>query len=181
MWDLPELLGVTRNQQVQFTAAELDQLWMDLAKDDATKAYRAIYLLAGSPKQALTLLNHKNGPAKAQANIAKLIAQLDADVFRIRETAMSKLARMGRKVEPQLRTALRFAQSIEKRVRLRTLLSKLKGSSFSPIPGLRERRVVTVLELINSQASRRILGHFAGHSESSVLKKEAAAALSRLD
>ncbi len=61
-----------------------------------------------------------------QQRLQRLLIELDHDRFIIRERASLELAKLGRKIEPQLRQALKASASVEVRARLRRLLAALR-------------------------------------------------------
>ena len=89
-----------------------EQLWGDLASDPAT-AYRGQWGLAGADGLAAFLRAKVGGPVpRSEAErIAQLVAGLDDNSFRARETAQAELVRLGRVAEPAVRTALGRAAS----------------------------------------------------------------------
>ena len=72
-------------------------------------------------------------PATTESSdsVAKLIAQLDAAEFGVREQAEKKLSDMGPAVEPRLRQALNLNLSDEARTRLNDVLSRLDEAMVS--------------------------------------------------
>ena len=61
---------------------ELDELWSDLAGEDAAKAYQAILTLQSVPEQAVPLLTERlRLNTTNDKRIARLLAQLDHDDF----------------------------------------------------------------------------------------------------
>src|SRR5437868_4409202 len=84
---------------------QLSQCWQDLASEDASLAYRAIWLLAGNPEHAVKLLSEKLSPAPPpdKEKIQALIEQLENPKFAIRDKASKELEHHGDLAEPQLR------------------------------------------------------------------------------
>jgi hypothetical protein len=76
--------------------ADLAAAWTDLAGDDAAKAYRAVWALAGTPKQAVPFLSSRLKPVVLdEKQVRRWIADLDSNDFETRETALRRLARRG--------------------------------------------------------------------------------------
>jgi WD40 repeat protein len=76
VWDLSgRALGVRRNAEL--TPKELDNLWTDLAGDDAAKAYRAVLTLAESPRQAVELLRQRVRPETASVDRLRTLRALE--------------------------------------------------------------------------------------------------------
>src|SRR5262249_19557186 len=86
VWRLAGLDKELRPRPALRKAEELDGLWKDLADEDATKAYEAIWSLTSSPGQAVALVKDRvlaaGGLTKADAEqFARLLADLDADKY----------------------------------------------------------------------------------------------------
>src|SRR5581483_2536801 len=126
---------------------ELEARWSDLAGEDAAKAYRAVWALAASPRQSLPLLRGLLKPVAATNadRLRRLVAELDADDFEVRERATRALEEAGEQAEPDLRKALEGKPSAELRQRVGHLLGRLKPETESP-ERLRQERAMEVLE-----------------------------------
>ena len=166
---------------------EWEELWTDLAADDAAQAGRALWTLAAAPKQAVSFLTKhlQTTAADAQAALVKvpqLLRDLDDDAFLVREKAQAELARLGEAAEPALRLALTKSPSAEKHRRLEQLLKELEGNRTAPSGELlRELRAVEVLEQIGTAEARQELKALAGSAAAdSLLVQAARAALDRL-
>src|SRR5205814_854896 len=85
-----------------------EQLWADLASDDAAAAFRAVRALAKHPDRAVPFLAGKVKPVAAAdpARVAKLIADLDSPVYAARAAASRELRKLGELAEPALEAAL---------------------------------------------------------------------------
>jgi tricorn protease-like protein len=181
VWDLTRLPGGTRPRAEVLKGPELEGLWGDLAGTDAKRAYRAVLRLAGSPEQAVPFLagRLKSVPEGKPPPIALLIAQLDADDFLVRERATEQLEKIGRRAVPALRRALEGKPSLEQRRRIEALLRKLGGDGPTGA-GLRQLRVVEVLEKAGTPAARKVLETLAKEDPKGETGREARAALTRL-
>jgi WD40 repeat protein len=156
--------------------------WDDLAGDDAAKAYRALWDLAGAPDQALPLLKKGlAGPVGGpdDRRVAALLADLDHDEFAVRERAEAALAKMGPAAWPALRKALEGAPSAEVRTRVERLL-KATATALPSGEELRRLRALEVLEQINTPAARRLLEEAARGGGADRVGREAKASLARL-
>jgi hypothetical protein len=105
-----------------------------------------------------------------------LIADLDSDEFARRESASRSLANRMGEMEPELRSALAKASSIEQRRRLEAILRDAPKSG----PWLRGIRAVAVLERVNSPDARRLLRAIAKGDRGATLTREAQASLERM-
>src|SRR5262249_50748712 len=125
VWDLTPT-GCTQ-PRVPLTDKELDQLWADLAQEDAAKAYRAVWTLSALPAQVVPWLQKRLRPVPRvePERITQWLQDLDHDDFQRRERAEQELARMGRQAEPAVRTALAANPSAEAQARLTRLLKPL--------------------------------------------------------
>lgn len=144
--------------------AELDDsrfkaLWAALAGEDAAEAYRTIWTLAASPRQALPFLRDRlRERAKTlappdPAQIAKLIADLDSNRFAVRERATKDLERMGSVVEPAVRAMLRNPPSPEARWRGERTLVGIQQAVPTP-DRVQAARAIEALEQIGGAEAR---------------------------
>jgi len=181
IWDVADLPSAHQPQSAKLSAGELDQLWSDLAADDAEKAYRAIWKLVAVPRQAVPLLKGRLKPAVAidSERASRLIADLDSTSFTAREKAFEDLSRLDDFAEPGLRKKLAAKPSLETRRRIETLLGKLQGPVTSA-EKLRSLRAVEVLEHIGTPEAKNLLTVLAGGAPEARLTQEAKGALMRL-
>ena len=91
---------------------KLDAAWAALGGSDGGKAYEAIRELAGDPAKAVPFLAERVKPVTPpdSARVAKLIADLDADEFTVREAAQKELEKLGELALAPVREALRVAR-----------------------------------------------------------------------
>jgi hypothetical protein len=87
-WDVMNLTGEPP-AAANLSAKELEALWADLAAADAVRAYRAVRALVAAPEQAVPFLRQhvRPVPAPDPKHLARLIADLGADEFAVREEA----------------------------------------------------------------------------------------------
>jgi RNA polymerase sigma factor (sigma-70 family) len=165
------------------TEKEVAAAWSDLAAADPVAARRAVWALAGSPREALPLLDKalapKAAPAADEKKLTRLIADLDDDKFEVREAVTKELEGLGGAAGPALRRALKGQPSAEARRRLEALLSRLEGDRVTP-ERRRLLRAVEVLEHAGTPEARRLLGRVAKESPDADLAASAEAALRRL-
>ncbi len=90
------------------TKEKVAALWSDLGASDAARAYAAVLALAGDPAKSVPFLGDHLKPAVAPdaRQVARLIADLDADAFQSRESAHDELARLGELALAPMRAAL---------------------------------------------------------------------------
>jgi WD40 repeat protein len=178
VWDLTG--KETRGRKAgNLSNAELDSLWSDLAKEDAGKAWQAIWGLALAPESAVQYLGRHLQPVAPadKEKIARWIANLDADDFATRRDAARELETLAELAEPALRKALEANPTQELRRQATRLLDRL-----SNISGERMRRVraVETLEYVNTPDARQVLEKIAKGASEARLTREAKAALERV-
>jgi RNA polymerase sigma factor (sigma-70 family) len=177
--ELPFVSAVSRSLKESETRAA----WSDLAADDPVKARRAVWALAGAPKQGVPLIDEALGPARPPAldekQVRRLIAELDDDDFEVREKASAALAKLGSAAAPALRAALKTTTSAEPRRRLEALLTKL-DEDHRTAEHRRALRAVEVLEHVGAPEARQVLKRLAKESGDSEVVRAAGAALKRL-
>jgi WD40 repeat protein len=184
LWDVSAAIRGAGNTKARLvpTKEELARLWDDLGRA-GREGERAVWTLADNPQEAVALIKERlprRGGADAE-RLAKLIKQLDDDLFERREQAAKEVDGMGRAAVPALREALRRDPSAEVRRRIETLLAKHDARPrLLPEGELRMGRAIQVLELIGTPEAREVLrglrdGPLSPGSD------DARAALERLD
>lgn len=181
VWDVTGLSPDGQLPAHKLTAAEMEQAWHDLASSDAVKAHRAIWSLVADPKRALTLCHERLHaiPEIDKRWLTQLMADLDSEDFKVRDTAVRELRKHGELARSALRESLTKRASLEVRRRVRGLLDELDSAKPSP-ESLRQIRVVAVLEHLSSEEARKLLGVLAGGSPEARQTQEAKASLARL-
>jgi WD40 repeat protein len=178
IWDVaawtrryPSRLGLAKSQP--------ETLWLDLANEDPSKAYRAVLALAATPAQSLVLLRNKLQPAPNpdRAHIEKLVADLDSPQFPQREQAALALTQLPDGAAGLLRETLNKSSSLEVRRRLQRVLD---GMEVLKPEQLRAARAVEVLEKLATGEAVRFLAELARGTPEAHLTGEAVAAIRRL-
>jgi RNA polymerase sigma factor (sigma-70 family) len=151
-------------------------LWAHLAGADAGLAFRAVETLAGNPQRGVPIVRERLHAVKDLAErIDALVARLDDDEFETREQASRELEAIGPDTASALLKAAREHPSPEVRNRAgRILLRAGEGLSLA------HARAVEVLERAATPEAREVLSALAGREMDSPLKRDAAAALTRL-
>ncbi len=159
LWDMTQLLS--KEAAPEWSPAELNDCWTDLADTDPGKAYSALRKLVSAPKQGVPLLGGKLKPiASPQAQqVRDWIADLGSDDYETREIATRELARLGETAEPALSNAVIGNVPLETHRRLEALLKPLQR--IPPPEALRLMRAVQVLELIGNEEARAVLQSLA--------------------
>src|SRR5262249_13004161 len=121
VWDTSPA-GLAKPEELG-TAEQRERTWGHLALLEWELAGPAVAALGERPNELISLVRERMKPAGAlgvDANaVAKLIAQLDDEVFAVRERAAAALARLGREALPLLQEHLAKATSPQTRNRIR--------------------------------------------------------------
>ena len=127
------------------------------------------------------MLKERLRPAESVTakRLHKLLADLNADEFAVREAATRELEKLGERAEPALSAALKDRPALEVRKRIEELLRRLYGRKLSP-ERLRELRALRVLEQIGSTEARAVLQTLAKGPADARLTQEVKASLLRL-
>jgi WD40 repeat protein len=181
IWDVTRLLPATKLVAAKLSREELTRCWDDLAGTDATRAYATIAELARHPDQAENLLKEKLASHSGMdlERLARLIANLDSDDFKTRESASKELANHGRLAEGGLRKALDENPSPELKRRIQSLLDRLDPKQDDP-EQIRLLRAIEVLERLGTPKAHRLLQKLTRGASIPDVAREAQASLERL-
>jgi WD40 repeat protein len=163
----------------RLSTEEANTEWKHLKSNDAKEAYIAVRRLSGDPERAVGMLRARlrTTPAPDSGRVAMLIADLDNDVFSVRERAESELTSFGEAILPTLRKLLTPHVHAEAARRLRRLIEQAEGW---PPERLQEWRALEILENIGSKDAKDVLLALAGGLPHARSTDGAKAALSRL-
>ena len=134
------------------------------------------------PAKSVPMLSERLRPVPQveQARIDRLIADLDAEEFAVRNKATEALEALGELAEPSLRKVLRGNPSAEMKQRGEKLLAKVAD----PVPSseqLRQLRALAALEEIGTAEARRLVESLAKGNPQARLTHEAQMVLDRLE
>lgn len=180
-----ELTGVVRSPATTapLSPDRLRRHLEELSSADAGVAYRAVCTLAGVPDQSLPALQQRltreRSAAPATHHVTRLIRDLDADVYSVREAATAELSRLGVHALPALQRVVAQPPSLEVRNRVRRLLARLDPTEL-PAEELVALRSVQALEYMGTDEARHLLLRLAGGEGSERLAEEATRAAARL-
>jgi RNA polymerase sigma factor (sigma-70 family) len=176
VWDLTG--GPSASAPAPLTARELDARWADLAGADATRAQDALRVLARSPEQAVALVRQRlrGVPPGDATRVARLIADLDSDDFKVRAQAEAELEKRAEAAERTLRRTVTESPSAEVSGRVKRVLDKL-AQSPERLPAL---RAVALLEQIGTPAAREVLQDLSRGAYDARLTDEARTSVQRL-
>jgi WD40 repeat protein len=169
--------------KAKWSEGNLDEFWNKLASENGRVSFESLWMLVAAPSQAVPFLETrlKSLVGIDHARIARLIADLDADQFALRERATEELERLGQLAEPALHKALEKPKSLEVRRRIQHLLEKNKDRPFTwPQEVMRALRAIDVLEKIGTPEARALLAKLADGAPEENLKQEAKRSLERL-
>jgi hypothetical protein len=181
VWDLTGRLEGGKLRPANLSSQDLDALWMNLASEDATAAFRALWILVAGPKQSVPFLQEHLGPVASAdpQRIAQWIADLDSKRFTVREQATAELEKLEELAEPALRQRLAEKPPDEVRRRIIQLLARVKAT----IPcgeRLRTLRSIEALEQIGTPEARQALERLAKGATAARETQAAKASLQRL-
>ncbi len=178
VWDATPF-HLPRPQPEKPTPEVLARWWDDLASDDVSRAFVAVRGLGDASAEAVPLLRLRLEPVKDDQGkkIDKLIVDLDARSFRVREKASKALAEIGPDAREALEKALANVPSMEVKRRVEELLQQIRSR---PQEGrLRVLRAIEALERANTAESRQLLKELAAGDPEAWLTREAKYALDR--
>jgi WD40 repeat protein len=186
VWDLRSILDEVRKNTPRLASEPADRLWADLGSDDAAAMHRASWVLAAAGEEAVPVLAERLEPVPIDQalgeKIARLVAQMDDDLFSVREQASRQAAELGEPAEPHLLEALKTTDSAEARHRVRRLLAEIAARPLVlTTDQQRAIRAVQILEQIGGGEARAIFERLSQGQPSARLTQEAKNALARLD
>jgi WD40 repeat protein len=178
LWKIPESDGLP----AKLSAEEAIAFWRALADGDAARANRALAGLVAAPAQAVPFIKERLQSTEASLSperLARLVADLDADAFKVRERATRELAEAGSYAADLLRKGLANKPSLEAKRRMERLLDRLDKGDFSE--RLRSLRTIEVLERIGTPQAKDVLHELNRRSLPAELREEIEASLRRME
>jgi hypothetical protein len=180
LWDVTGLAAAGVRPLVPLPAEKREELWKALPGRDGARAYQAVCELSTAPRQAVHLVKERLRPATVgSAQVGRLLADLDADSYAVREKATAALAQLGKAAQPALRQTLNNPLSAEVHRRVSDLLERLEGEPPPP-EMLLAVRATEILEILGSPEAREVLGVLAAGAPGAPLTEQAKASLGRL-
>jgi WD40 repeat protein len=186
VWDLRNIMEEVRKGTPRLASEPADRLWAELGSDDAAAMHRASWVLVAAGEEAVPVLARRLEPVPTDQalgeKVARLVAQMDDDLFSVREQASRHAAALGEPAEPHLLEALKSTNSAEARHRIRRLLAEIAARPLTlTAEQQRAIRAVQILEQIGGDEARAIFERVAQGQPSARLTQEAKNALARLD
>lgn len=156
-------------------------LWARLADSDPVTACGAIapLVLAGDAASDF-LAKSLPIPAVDQRKVAKLLAELDADDWKVRHRASVALQGMGPVVLPRLQAALRKPVSLEAKTRLEAVLAALESTDDPGLDAARLHRAFRVLAAGRGAHALRAMKRLREAAQGRRLQQRAQAAIARI-
>jgi hypothetical protein len=162
LWDLSGVKAAQPRRAKPLSAPELDQLWDDLEGREPVRAYQAILTLASDPERGVPFLAGRvRLPPDDRRRMARALADLDHDEFRVREQAAATLRDFDERAETALRQTLRATASAEVRRRLESLVERVEGLAMTPAR-LRRLRALEALERAGTPEAKQALAELRG-------------------
>jgi hypothetical protein len=185
LWDMKSILARTRIAEEIALPKDQVLLWNDLGSTNALSGVTAIRALKAAGEATLSLLHERlltpEKPFGAEVQ-RRLVAQLADPDYKVRAGAFAELKKNPNAAEPVLREEYRNTADEVLRLRLRTFLAELESENLL-VPHderLRERRVILLLEIMDSPGARKLLATLAPDAKSETLRAGASAALERM-
>jgi WD40 repeat protein len=155
LWQVPKRPGGAAT----LPQPKREELWQQLAAADAGDAAAALAAFVDAPDASVDWIGAKLRGAwvrPEREHLAKLVADLDAEAFEVRQKAARELATAGNAAEDFLRQALKKSPSPEKVRQVRRLLARLDPSAITA-ERLQAVRAIEVLERIGTRQARGVL------------------------
>jgi WD40 repeat protein len=181
IWDAEPTVKKLTPLAAPLTKDHLEAAWVALGENDGGKSYEAVRRLAGDPTKAVPFLAERVKPVAAPdpAQVKKLIADLDADEFDVRESARKDLEKLGELALAPAREALKGRPSAEQRRSLEEVVKEAAAPSASG-ERLRLLRALEVLEMAHTPEAVKLLKDVAAGAPDTLLTTQARASLTRL-
>jgi hypothetical protein len=163
----------------QVRERDLDTLWALSGSPNAREAWAALVTL-GARLEGLAFLELELVKVGAEKEVAQLIKSLDADEIEVRDGALDRLKQLLPHSQDLVCRALEEGPSAEAEVRLRLLDRLFDGPPYRSAVLLRHLRAIAWLEGQGAKRGGRILRRVLESSRSSVIRRSASAAVSRM-
>ena len=185
VWNVAAALFTPQEKLDTLQPAEQTKLLEQLSAENPTLAYAAVGSMIAAPKVALALVAKRIQGEQAnagEAEIRRLLRQLDHDEFRIREEAHRRLLELRTEADALLREALVNSPSAEVRHRVEKILKQPTGN-ISKLTDAQRRwlsRAVLALEQIGTPEAQQQLKLIAAGPAQEQHVQDAIGALKRL-
>ncbi len=179
-WGLAEVKVEVLSGPRRLAEKELSAAWKRLLSDDPVKAFEALWtLVLAGDQAAASAAKHVQPTALDKARVRRLVAQLDAEEWKQREQATTRLRQMGSTIAPILAEVLRGKVSLEVRARVEQLLKDFAGAPYGARE-VRHLRMIRLMELLGSPKAASVLARIGQDASSEEVRCLAGAAARRL-
>jgi WD40 repeat protein len=163
------------------SAARLARLLREIT--DGEKQVDAAALAKDSDRAVRFLKDRLLRVAVLESKVRRLVADLDAEQFEMRQAASRELEKLGPEAEFSLRLALEKNPPIEAKKRIEAILDGFKKApkAAKPLDPERLRATVTLLEQLGTPAAKKTLQEVADGPADSLVTQKAKEALERLE
>ncbi|MCI0682464.1 MAG: WD40 repeat domain-containing protein [Gemmataceae bacterium] len=175
-WDVT---GLAQDGGPPEKLGDLGAAWLNLASEDTKVGHRALWNLAAHGDVSVPYLG-KQLYLIDPKRIDQYFKDLGDGSFVVRKNATQELERYGRWMEGRFRQALVKPPDLEVQRRIEQMLAKLTGGLSLEQERIRVRRVMLILEQVNSPPARKVLQSLVNGAPEVDLQAEARIALERL-
>ena len=181
VWDVAGLAERDAPGHRKLSHERLQDLWADLGSPDARGAGKAIEWLLSDPDGAVRSAAEHLRPATRGEwqRVVRLVRDLDADRFAVRERAEAALKENLEAAAPALEDALASSPSPELAGRAERLM-RWRPHARPAVAFLRDVRGLEVLEKLGTTEARRLLERLAAGAPGAWMTREARVVLDRL-
>ncbi len=158
---------------------DFETAWRNLASVETPLGHRALWEMVVHQQTSVPFLS-KSLYLINPKRIEQLFKDLNAEKYNVRKTAAEELERYGRWMEGRFKEALTKPADLEVQRRIEQMLAKLTGGLTLEQERIRARRVMLILEQINSPAARQALQSLVEGAPEVDLQTEARISLERL-
>jgi len=183
VWDASEVAELAKNRlsTVVPTDSDLAAAWGCLGDFDGRRAWSALLALLVRPEFSLPLLQDQllQSPAGDLETVLRQVRALDDDNPEERDRATAEL--LAGDVDPFLDDALKRTSSPEAIARLTEVIhTRRDGLRVSCSSDLQRSRAIQILEMLDSEAARKVLGRVVAKSRYPRACRDAREALDRM-
>lgn len=182
VWDVPGYGPTGTPPADSYPASRLEELWQQLAAEEAAKGYQSLWTLMAGGKDTVGFLN-KRVFLVDRNEVETQLKHLNSNKFTVREKATIALSGYGQWIKGRLAEAAKTPPSLEVKLRLEALLARLNNSDAISLERERYRlhRVMEILEQLGTPQARQLLVNLTRGAVETTIAEEAQAALDRLD
>jgi hypothetical protein len=176
IWEVGQLKAAPK-----LSRGELESRWTDLIGANVRQAHKSIGELVAAPGQAVPFLRSKLKPVPVAdpGKVKQWIADLNSEVFTVRQSAAQQLVKLDAMAQAPLEAALKGTLSVETRRRVEQILDTISDNPDADT--VRTCRAIMVLERIGSAETQAVLEALARGVPVARVTEEAEASSKRID